>query len=84
MMRDYEAVLLAKNQEIVELQHALGQSTATQEQLRRDLARVSRLVNDADNEKERIAEMLETLSKEKGTMVKVVAKKDFMIKELKE
>ncbi len=28
--------------------------------------------------------MLETLSKEKGTMVKVVAKKDFMIKELKE
>ena len=54
LMRDYEAVLLTKNQEIVELTHQLTQASAANDQMRRDLQRVSRLVGEADK---RVAEV---------------------------
>ena len=58
-MRDYESVLLTKNQEIVELTHQLTAQSTLNDQMKRDLQRVSRLVVEADT---RIAQMEQTIN----------------------
>jgi len=52
--------------------------------LKRDLARVSRLVSECDAQRELDMREIERINMEKVGMGKVIAKKEMVIKELKE
>jgi len=54
------------------------------DQLKRDLARVSRLVSECDAQRELDMREIERVNMEKAGMGKVIAKKEVAIKELKE
>lgn len=47
-MKDYEAVLLAKNSEIAEARQLLGMLQKESKQIKRDLERVSALLAESD------------------------------------